>query len=170
MSGEIGRSLAKKKAMARDQRGLCFYCQLRLHEDLTWEHLVPRAHGGSNKVSNMRICHGECNTLVGCLPVTLKLKLHDIGVTYGSDAFFQSVARITNLAPGTLALVAIRRRPRRMKQREYDSLPAELRRAFEESERIAREQARIEGQMERMLQPLADNDNRYAGRPIASWA
>lgn len=169
MSEEISRSLAKKKAMARDQRGLCFYCQLRLHDDLTWEHLVPRSHRGTNKASNMRICHGQCNTYVGCLPVTLKLKLHDIGVAFGSDAFFQTCAKITSLAPGTLALVAIRRRPRRMTERDYNDLPDEIRRAFEDSERIAIEQQDMQGGLDALYDHEGQNDN-YPMRPLVSWA
>lgn len=77
-----------RRRVAKEQRGLCFYCSLRLHEDMTWEHLVARHHGGDNRMSNMVVSHGRCNALVGVHDARFKHALADVGHLYGSDAFF----------------------------------------------------------------------------------
>lgn len=127
----VSRSQQKKRAMAKEQRNLCFYCQIRMHhDDMTWEHLVSRSHGGSDKLSNLRICHSECNVLIGNLPVSLKLALHDVGVRLGSDAFFLTTAELVKLPPGTLALAGIKKRARRLSKRERKNIPPEITRVF----------------------------------------
>lgn len=128
----ISRSQQKKRSLAKEQRGLCFYCQLRMHaDDMTWEHLVSRSHGGTDKISNMRIAHGECNVMIGNLPVSLKMMLHDVGVRLGSDAFFLTTAELVKLAPGTLALAGIKRRAKRLSEREMKAIPPEIKRVFD---------------------------------------
>lgn len=79
---------------AREQRGRCFYCSLPLREDMTWEHLVARANGGTNKDSNLAITHAVCNSLVGTLDVRVKYALAEIGHRIGSDAFFILAQRL----------------------------------------------------------------------------
>lgn len=79
---------ARRRRVAREQRGLCWYCSLRLHDDQTWEHIVARRHGGSDKASNLSVAHASCNSLMGTCPVGLKYVAHDVGHRYGSDAFF----------------------------------------------------------------------------------
>ena len=83
-----------RRRMAKDQRGLCFYCLIRMNDDQTWEHLVSRAAGGSNKVSNLRVTHAKCNSLVGCLPVDDKLWLRNLSLEHGSDAFFRAATSL----------------------------------------------------------------------------
>jgi len=102
----------KRVNQAQAQRNRCFYCSLRLRgDDQTWEHLVARAHGGSNRISNLRVAHGACNALVGTLPVSVKLALSEIGQRYGSDAFFLIAAALKPLANGR-AYPGLRRRPK----------------------------------------------------------
>ncbi len=154
---EAGRSHEKKKAMAKRQNGRCFYCTLRLpHSDMTWEHLVARAHGGSNKSNNLRVAHQKCNGLVADIPVQIKLRLHDIGQAYGSDAFFLTAERVMKLGPGILASVGVRKRPRRMKPSEWDKSHPDLQYAFAEGQRIAREIKQRDLKMEKYLQEIED--------------
>jgi len=102
----------KRVNQARAQRNRCFYCALRLRgDDQTWEHLVARAHGGSNRISNLRVAHGACNALVGTLPLAIKLALSEIGHRYGSDAFFLVAAALKPLANGK-PYPGLRRRPK----------------------------------------------------------
>jgi hypothetical protein len=102
----------KRINQARAQWNRCFYCALRLHaDDQTWEHLVARAHGGSNRISNLRVAHGACNSLVGTLPLAVKLALSEIGHRYGSDAFFLIAGALKPLANGR-AYPGLRRRPK----------------------------------------------------------
>lgn len=119
---------ALRRRLAKEQRGLCFYCALRLHDDMTWEHLVARAHGGRNRLSNLKVSHARCNSLVGVLDIDRKFALHEVGRLLGSDAFFLLAARLkpltnvqTRQGAGTMH---IRRRPKR--------LPPELHRAVVE--------------------------------------
>ena len=99
---------------AREQRGRCFYCSLPLRDDMTWEHLVARAHGGTNKDSNLAIAHAVCNSMVGTLDVRTKFALAEIGHVLGSDAFFILVQRMKPMANATKGSCV--RRPRRPKR------------------------------------------------------
>lgn len=125
-----------RRRMAKEQRGLCFYCAMRLHDDMTWEHLVARAHRGKDKLSNVVVSHSICNSLVGVLPVAAKWALHDIGHSLGSDAFFIVAARLkpyANIA-GTSPM-SVQRRPKRPPEHRHrqtverfvEFLPLELR-------------------------------------------
>ena len=142
---EHGRACIKKRQAAKLQNGKCFYCTLRLPlDDMTWEHLVPRAHGGSSKWSNLRVAHQACNVLVADAHVSLKLRLHDIAQEWGSDAFFVTAEKVMPHAPGVLAIVGAWKRARRMKQHDWQKMPASLQDAFEEGERLAQEILRRE--------------------------
>ena len=103
---------------AKEQGGRCFYCGLRMEDDLTWEHLVARADGGTDRISNMRVTHAKCNSLVGTLPYMEKMWLAAFSARYGSDAFFLA-ADVLLIAHGkrrNLAGVGFKpqRRPKKM--------------------------------------------------------
>ena len=107
-----GLSDQKRIRIAKEQRGRCFYCHLRMHpDDMTWEHLVARAHGGSDRISNLRVTHGACNAAVGILPLATKFGLHLIGRDLGSDAFFIIVSKMRSEAHARVP--GHSRRPRR---------------------------------------------------------
>jgi hypothetical protein len=139
-----GRSFAKKKEMARKQNNKCFYCSLRLGEDLTWEHLVPQSAGGCSRHRNLRIAHSRCNVLVAALPVQAKLILADIGQRYGSDAFFIAADKIMPHSAGVMAILGSWKRARRMKPKDFAKLTPMIQRAFIEAEAIAETMARRE--------------------------
>jgi len=139
-----GRSFAKKKEMARKQNNKCFYCSLRLDDDITWEHLVPQSHGGCSRHRNLRIAHNKCNVLVANLPVQAKLVLSDIGLAYGSDAFFLAADKIMPHSDGVLAILGSWKRARRMKAKDFSRLTPTIQRAFIEAEKIAQEIAQRE--------------------------
>lgn len=109
-----------KIRIAKEQRGRCYYCSLQLREDMTWEHLVARAHGGSNKLSNLTVVHAACNQMVGAMPYRLKLALHEIGHTISSDAFFLLASRLKPLAH-TQRAPQERRRPKPPPYREREA-------------------------------------------------
>lgn len=159
-----GRSFAKKKEMARKQNNKCFYCSLRLGEDLTWEHLVPQSDGGCSRHRNLRIAHGKCNVLVANLPVQAKLVLADIGQRYGSDAFFLAADKIMPHSAGVMAILGSWKRARRMKPRDFAKLTPVIQHAFIEAEAIAKEIARRQVEIDayhrgiEIIQTQASND------------
>ncbi len=53
----------------------CFFCGLAFEGDVTVEHLVPRAHGGPNHVSNLYLAHAECNRKAGHLSAPEKVAM-----------------------------------------------------------------------------------------------
>lgn len=55
---------------------LCFFCALAMGDDATVEHLVARAHGGPNHVSNLFLAHGACNQKAGHLSAPEKIAMH----------------------------------------------------------------------------------------------
>lgn len=117
----------RKARQAKDQRNRCWYCHLPLREDMTWEHLVAQAHGGSDKISNLRICHAKCNSLVGTLPYQLKLGLHEIGRDLGSDAFFLLAQRLKSQANAHHDGCRRSRRPKRPPVHVMQSVVVQLR-------------------------------------------
>ena len=66
-----------RRLLERDGAG-CFYCAQPLHDDdRTVEHLVPIAHGGTNRIGNMALCHAACNLEAGHLSVFEKIRLRE---------------------------------------------------------------------------------------------
>lgn len=58
----------RQKLLATDP--YCFYCRLELTaETATLDHVVPRALGGSNKPSNLRLACRECQRTKADLPI-----------------------------------------------------------------------------------------------------
>lgn len=64
----------------------CFYCGTRVPEpgepcatrlEPTIEHLVPRAHGGPNHLSNCFLAHFGCNQEAGSLSAPEKIKIRE---------------------------------------------------------------------------------------------
>lgn len=56
----------------------CFYCGGAMEDGAeSLEHLLPRAHGGSNHISNLALAHDACNKEAGHLSVVEKVKMRD---------------------------------------------------------------------------------------------
>ena len=53
----------------------CFYCNKRLLDDITVEHLIPLSSGGKNSLSNMVLAHEKCNNKVSNKTIVEKVKL-----------------------------------------------------------------------------------------------
>lgn len=68
---------AEKRALARRDGAVCFYCGRTRKNPLTMtiEHLLSRSHGGSNAMENLRLADALCNKLAGRLSVPAKLEL-----------------------------------------------------------------------------------------------
>lgn len=139
-----GKAYQKKKEMAKMQNGKCFYCSLRLGEDLTWEHLVAQSRGGCSRYRNLKVAHMKCNVLVADMPVQTKLILADIGAKYGSDAFFMAAEKIMPHTDGVLAILGSWKRARRMRAKDFAKLTPSIQSAFLEAEKIAKEIAERE--------------------------
>ena len=60
----------------------CFYCGQPLRNDITYEHLIPKAFYGPNSIDNLVLAHSFCNTIAGILPLfekfDLRRVLHDL--------------------------------------------------------------------------------------------
>lgn len=61
--GGKGRSKAQKRAILfRQQRGRCAICGSQMSLTMaSLDHIVPRKHRGTNKMSNLRLAHKTCN-------------------------------------------------------------------------------------------------------------
>ena len=66
-----GKSVGKKRIYGSN----CFYCGKDLGEDVTLEHLVPKARGGQNHAANLRLAHAKCNNFVGSMTLEAKARL-----------------------------------------------------------------------------------------------
>jgi hypothetical protein len=63
--------------LARDGEH-CFYCfKATTEENRTVEHLVARAHGGPNHLSNMVLAHRKCNSNAGHMSAMEKIRLRE---------------------------------------------------------------------------------------------
>lgn len=69
-------SSVHKALLARDG-DRCFYCNSRLGDDQTREHLVAAANGGSDRLDNLVLAHHACNVKAGELSLVDKIKLRD---------------------------------------------------------------------------------------------
>lgn len=65
----------EKKAILLRDGTKCFYCGEELGEDITIEHLIPLASGGSNSLSNMVLAHECCNQYVNTMPIYQKMEV-----------------------------------------------------------------------------------------------
>lgn len=72
----VKRSPKVRTLLERDG-GNCFYCREPLGDDITVEHLVSRAHGGPNHISNLVLAHGQCNHAAGHLSAAEKVAIRD---------------------------------------------------------------------------------------------
>jgi HNH endonuclease len=76
------RKTVKEELLKRDG-DCCFYCGHRFNyymgkismPDVTLEHLIPVSSGGTNLISNLVLCHKQCNEGVGNLPLAEKVKI-----------------------------------------------------------------------------------------------
>ena len=55
----------------------CCICGDFLGDDITVEHFLPKAAGGSNDKRNLGLAHGRCNTAVGSRSVIEKIAVRD---------------------------------------------------------------------------------------------
>lgn len=54
---------SKRKKVYAKCKGHCAYCGRPITlEEMTADHVVPKAAGGSNKISNLLPCCRECNS------------------------------------------------------------------------------------------------------------
>ncbi|CAJ0719441.1 hypothetical protein LMG6871_02867 [Ralstonia edaphis] len=69
------KTLPLVNALLRRDGSACFYCgKDTTEDDRSLEHLVPRAHGGPNHLSNLVLAHRKCNTDAGHLSVMEKIR------------------------------------------------------------------------------------------------
>lgn len=65
--GGKGRTKAQKRlALFRRQKGLCAICgQSMTLAEASLDHIIPRAHVGTNRYANLRAAHRACNAKRG---------------------------------------------------------------------------------------------------------
>lgn len=71
------RGSAVHKALLERDGDRCFYCDKKLGDDQSKEHLVATANGGSDRLDNLALAHHACNVKAGDLPLIDKIKLRD---------------------------------------------------------------------------------------------
>lgn len=66
-----------RKRMYKEQKGLCWICGERMAISksqagkaayATFDHIVPKADGGTGERGNLRLAHRKCNALRGTVP------------------------------------------------------------------------------------------------------
>jgi hypothetical protein len=73
-------SVTHRTLIVRDGLG-CFFCFEEVFEGMTIEHLVPRAHGGPNHISNkFRACR-TCNCDAGHLSAPEKIRIREANLS-----------------------------------------------------------------------------------------
>lgn len=66
------------KAIMERDGPKCFYCNIDVPKsERTVEHLVSRAHGGPNHLSNLFLAHSDCNQAAGSLSAAAKLNIRN---------------------------------------------------------------------------------------------
>ena len=75
----------EKDALFRKQKGVCNGCLVSMAKrNLTVDHIVPLAHGGNERLSNLQLWCGFCNSLKGTgTQRELKQKLRQRGILTG---------------------------------------------------------------------------------------
>lgn len=72
------RTLPMFNALLKRDGAACFYCgELTDDADRTLEHLVPRAHGGPDHISNLVLAHRRCNANAGHLSAMEKIRMRE---------------------------------------------------------------------------------------------
>lgn len=65
-----------REALLQRDGNTCFYCGVdMLEEDMTIEHLLSKAHGGTSIEENLVVVHESCNKQAGSLPLPEKIKM-----------------------------------------------------------------------------------------------
>jgi hypothetical protein len=69
----------------RRDGAICFFCLGAFSDDdpATIEHVVPRAHGGPNHMSNYVVAHLSCNRDAGILSASEKYKIREGAIMKG---------------------------------------------------------------------------------------
>ena len=70
------RASRRRRLMERDG-DVCWYCGRFLYDDVTIEHLIPQARGGSHAVENLVLAHERCNHDAGDLSLAEKIALRE---------------------------------------------------------------------------------------------
>lgn len=58
---KIPKHMTKTEYLYKLQNGKCIYCNKKLNNNYTKEHLIPKSFGGTNKIGNLCLVHKECN-------------------------------------------------------------------------------------------------------------
>jgi len=65
-------------ALLRRDGNACFYCgEPTGEDDRSLEHLVARAHGGPDHLSNLVLAHRRCNAVAGHLSAMEKIRIRE---------------------------------------------------------------------------------------------
>lgn len=71
------RSRLVRKLLHRDG-DRCFYCNRKLNDDMTVEHLLSRSKGGREHLDNLVLSHFECNREASNRSIMEKIKMREI--------------------------------------------------------------------------------------------
>ncbi len=64
---DIVGAKGKRRKLYNDANGICYLCGklIKFFSQATIDHVVPKCRGGSNKMSNCKIAHANCNHAKG---------------------------------------------------------------------------------------------------------
>lgn len=84
-------SVTHRTLIQRDGEG-CFFCFEEKPGQMTQEHLVPRAHGGPNHISNKFRACSPCNMRAGHLSAPEKIRIREAALLRRASAEPQTTA------------------------------------------------------------------------------
>ena len=65
-----------KDILKYEQNNKCAICNYELNDDdITYEHIIPRYHGGETSYKNGKVVHYSCNNYIGILPKERKMNM-----------------------------------------------------------------------------------------------
>lgn len=64
-----------KDILKYEQNNKCAICNYELNDDITYEHIIPRCHGGETSYKNGKVVHLSCNNYIGILSKERKMNM-----------------------------------------------------------------------------------------------
>lgn len=73
----------KKYAVLKKDNFMCHYCRSKITmDDMTYDHVIPQAHGGEDHIDNLVASCKECNELKGTIPYHIFVEAMNNGTVH----------------------------------------------------------------------------------------
>lgn len=72
---QVPKTAPTRAALLERDGDHCWFCGLKMGDDVTIEHLVPKSAGGRNMLANYALAHAACNHRAANLPLVEKIEM-----------------------------------------------------------------------------------------------